>query len=353
MSSDVSILMPVYNGMPYLEQALQSVFDQTLRTWQCVIVNDGSRDGTRDYLASIRDDRFLILEQENAGISAAVNNGLRHCTGRYIARLDGDDIALPTRLEEQVAFLDDHPEVALVGTQVAPMGSCGVGSSLKLPTEHDAIMNALITGRHAVAHSSVMIRTDVLRQIGGYWSLSFGEEYDLMLRLGEVGRLANLDRVLLHYRMHQSSMNGSAMRRMRTSVLYACESARRRQNSLPPVSFADFQACRDARPRWQRLAETVDIHARNQYRVALAELYGGRRFRGAARLAWSAACAPQLTFERLIRIFTSDSASRNRSVSRDAQVAGAERAALLSASNNKTVDAQPQAKFDHISGAIG
>jgi hypothetical protein len=146
-----------------------------------------------------------------------------------------------------------------------------------------------------------MIRTDLLRELGGYWSLAFGEEYDIMLRIGEVARLANLDSVLLHYRVHQASMNGSAMRRMRTSVLYACESARRRQVGMSPISFDDFQARRNARPPWQRLAETVDIHARNQYRAALAELYGGRRIRGAARLAWAAACAPRLTFERIIR----------------------------------------------------
>jgi glycosyltransferase involved in cell wall biosynthesis len=301
MTCDVSILMPVYNGMPYLRQAIESVLAQTLTTWQCVIVNDGSRDGTRDYLASLNDERFLILHQENAGISAAINKGLQHCTARYIARLDADDIALPTRLAEQVAFLDAHSEVALVGTQVVPMGECGAGSSLNLPTEHDVIMGDLLAGRHAVAHSSAMIRTDLLGELGGYWSLPFGEEYDVMLRIGEVAQLANLDRVLLQYRVHRDSMNGSAMRRMRTSVLYACESARRRQAGMPPTSFDDFQARRNSRPPWERLAETVDIHARNQYRAALAELYGGRRVRGAARLAWAAACAPRLTFERIIR----------------------------------------------------
>jgi glycosyltransferase involved in cell wall biosynthesis len=302
MTCDVSILMPVYNGMPYLRQAIESVLAQTLTNWQCVIVNDGSRDGTRDYLAGLADSRFLVIDQENAGISAAINHGLQHCTARYIARLDADDIALPTRLAEQVAFLDANAEVALVGTQVVPMGSRGAGSSLKLPTTHDDIMSDLIAGRHAVAHSSAMIRADILREIGGYWSLSFGEEYDLMLRLGEIAKLANLDQVLLQYRVHQSSMNGSAMRRMRTSVLYACESARRRQAGMLPISFEDFQARRNSRPRWQRVFESIDIHARNQYRYALAELYGGRRVRGAARLVWAAACAPRLTFERILRV---------------------------------------------------
>jgi glycosyltransferase involved in cell wall biosynthesis len=302
MSPRVSILMPVFNGMPYVREAVDSVLQQTFADWQCVIINDGSTDGTRDYLATLEGDRFVILHQENGGISAAVNHGLQHCDGQFIARLDADDIALPTRLAEQVAFLDAYPEVALVGTQVAPMGSLGAGASLNLPTDHDAIMAALMATRHAMAHSSIMMRADVLRAIGGYWSLSYGEEYDLMLRMGEQHRLANLDRVLLHYRVHQASMNGSAMRRMRLSVAYAVECARRRQQQLPAISFELFQAERMARPRWQRVAESIDIHARGQYRVALAELYGGRRLRGTARLAWAALCSPQLTLERMVRI---------------------------------------------------
>lgn len=302
MTADVSILIPVYNGMPYLREAIDSVLAQTLTNWECVIVNDGSRDGTREYLASINDDRFQIIDQENAGCAAATNRGLDRCRARYIARLDADDIASPTRLAEQVAFLDKQPEVALVGSQVVPMGARGAGSSLKLPTTHDEIMSDLLAGRHAVAHSSVMIRAEVLRGIGGYWQHTYGEEYDLMLRIGEIAKLANLDKVLLQYRVHQSSMNGSGMRRMRTGVLYACESARRRQGGMPPETFEEFQARRNSRPRWQRVCESIDIHARNQYRCALAELYGGRRLRGTARLGWAAICAPRLTFERVLRV---------------------------------------------------
>jgi glycosyltransferase involved in cell wall biosynthesis len=302
MNRDVSILMPVFNGLPYIRQAVESVLNQTFGNWQCVIVNDGSTDGTADFLASLDDPRFLTLHQENGGISAAVNHGLAHCVGRYIARMDADDISLPTRLAEQVAYLDAHGDVAVVGAQVVPIGECGAGSSLKLPVAHDEIMSALLAGRHAMAHSSVMMRASALREIGGYWALPFGEEYDLMLRVGETAKLANLDRVLLHYRVHQASMNGSGMRRMRLSVNYACESARRRQGGLPAISFEEYQIQRDARPLWQRAAEAIDLHARAQYRVALAELYGGRRLRGSARLGWAAICAPQLTVERFARV---------------------------------------------------
>jgi len=122
-----------------------------------------------------------------------------------------------------------------------------------------------------------------------------------MLRIGEVAELANLDCVLLHYRVHEASMNGSGMRQMRISVAYACELARRRQSGLPALSFDEYLAQRDARPWWRRIAETIELHARCQYRVGLAELYGGHRLRGSARLAWAAACSPQLTVERIAR----------------------------------------------------
>jgi glycosyltransferase involved in cell wall biosynthesis len=294
--------MPVYNGLPYLKQSVESVTAQTHEDWQCVIVNDGSTDGSREYLEQLSDPRFVIVHQENTGIAGAVNAGLARCTGKYIARLDADDVAMPTRLAEQAAYLEDHHDVGLLGTQVVPLGDRSTGPNLRLPLEHDAIMRDLRTGRHAVAHSSIMMRADVLRSVGGYWSHAFGEEYDLMLRVGEQARLANLDRVLMHYRVHQSSMNGSAMRRMRTSIDYACELARRRQAGEPAIAYDAYVASRAARAWWRRAAEAVDIHARSQYRLAIAEMYGRRPVRGMCRMAWAAACQPRLSFERVVRM---------------------------------------------------
>lgn len=298
----VTVLMTVYNGLPFVRQAVQSILDQTLSDWRCVIVNDGSTDGTGDFLASIRDERFVILHQQNAGISVAMNNGLQHCTTRYVARLDADDVAVPTRLAEQVAYLDAHPEIGLVGTQVVPMGERRLGRSLKLPLEHNAIMSGLLLGRHAVVHSSIMLCTELLRQVGGYWTLPMGEEYDMMLRLGEVTKLANLDRVLLLYRVHRGSLTDRAMRLAQFRIALACELARRRQRGLPAITPEEFQALRDARPWWRRSAEAFDIHARRQYRIAVAEMHGHHPLRGRARLAWAALCSPRLTVERVIRV---------------------------------------------------
>jgi glycosyltransferase involved in cell wall biosynthesis len=303
MTCRVSILMTVYNGMPYLPQTIQSIHGQTEQDWRFVIVNDGSTDGTREFLESLSDERLVILHQPNAGTAAAANRGLQECNTRYVARMDADDVSLPTRLAEQAAYLDGHPEIGLVGAQMIPFGKAGFGASLQLPTKHNQIMSALMEGRHGMAHSCIMLRTELLKQIDGYWALPLVDDWDMMLRIGEISELANIDRVLHHYRVHERSLTGSRMRAMRFSIAYACELARRRQAELPPISVNDFQHKRGVRPVWQRAAEAVDLHARGQYRVALAELYGGHRLRGSARMGWAALCSPQLTIERLARVF--------------------------------------------------
>ena len=118
------------------------------------------------------------------------------------------------------------PKWAAFGTQVAPFGESSVGGDLRLPTTHEAIHPALQEGRHAIVHASVMMRTDLVRRLGGYWSLNLvAEDYDLFLRLAEVAQLATVDRVLYHVRYHMASLNGSGMLRMRRAVDYACDRA--------------------------------------------------------------------------------------------------------------------------------
>ncbi len=307
----VYVLMTVYNGMPYLPESVESVLNQTYRDFRFVIVNDGSTDGTADYLAGVADPRVEVVHRENGGTAAAANQGLEHCHGEFVARVDADDITLPTRLEEQVRFLDAHPEVGLVGTQMAPLGAKGVGASLNLPTQHEDIYQAMLDGRHGLGHANIMMRTHLIKEIGGYWSLRLQDAWDMMLRMGEVSKLANLDQVLHHYRIHDGSLTGSKMRRMRNSINYARELARRRNAGLPAIEYEAFQAKHDARSWPRRVLESIDLHARAQYRVALAEIYGGRTTLGYSRMAWAAVCAPQLTIERIARIVMARPAERH------------------------------------------
>lgn len=300
----LSVLMTVYNGMPHLAAATESVLGQTFGDFQFVIVNDGSTDGTRDYLGGLSDPRVAILDRPNGGTTAASNQGLQHCTAELVARVDADDVLLPERFAKQVAYLDQHPEVGLLGTQMAPIGAKGVGQNMRLPTEHEDIYGALADGRHGMMHATIMMRTALLKQIGGYRPIGLADDWDMMLRMGEAARLATLDEVLFHYRVHQGTLSSSSMRRTRACINYACHLASLRRRGEPEITFEQFTQLQRHRPWAARVAESIELHARTQYRLALADLYGGARWRGAARMAWAAGCSPRLTLQRVARMLS-------------------------------------------------
>ena len=145
---DVSVLMTVYNGMPYLAEAVESIRAQTYRRWKMIIVNDGSTDNSGQYLDSLANDRIIVLHQENGGTAVASNNGLKRCDTEFLARMDSDDICSPTRIEKQVAFLRDNPQVGLVGTQIIPRGAEKAGKPIQLATDHETIYAQLRLGQH-------------------------------------------------------------------------------------------------------------------------------------------------------------------------------------------------------------
>ncbi len=305
--------MTVFNGMPYLEHAVNSVLNQSLSDFRFVIVDDGSTDGTADFLASLSDSRIQILTQSNQGTAAAANNGLHQIETPFVARMDADDVAMDSRLEKQLGFLLAHPEVGIVGAQIAPAGDKSVGRSLRLPIHHDDIFNCMMTGTHGMAHSVIMIRTEVLKGLDGYWTLPLIDDWDMMLRVGEVSKLANMNEVLLHYRVHSGSLNGSSMKRMYRHIAYAIERAKNRQAGNPLPSYEEFESQLEKRPIWVRATESAHIYALANYRLAIAEIHSGNKFKGVTRLVFSACCSPARTWHRIARML--------RGNSRDASVA--------------------------------
>ena len=299
---DVTVLMAVHNGMPHLPEAVDSIRRQTLSAWRFVIVDDGSTDATADYLDQLDDPRIEVVHQSNEGLGPALNRGLALCGTEFLARMDSDDIAHPARLEQQAAFLRKRPEVGLVGTQIERFGEVRTGSRSLLPCDHRAIMAHLMKGLPALYHPTLMCRTALLKEIGGYWRHRMGEDWDMLLRMGEAARLANLDRVLLSYQFRAESLTGAYMAETRAAVAYAVDCARRRRSGAATVDFEAFMARRRAAPWWRRAAEALEIHARCQYRLAVGEILGSRRARGCLRLIWAAVCSPRLTRQRVARI---------------------------------------------------
>jgi hypothetical protein len=255
----ISVVLPVYNGERYLRQTLASLRWQSFTTWEAVCVNDGSTDGTlailRDYAAA--DARFRIIDQPNGGIVAALNRGLAEAQAEWVARLDGDDIALPHRFKTQLDFVRLHPETTLVGSAVTTIDPEGdVLRTLPCVTDHDTIERALLAGEAPIAHPTVLMRRDAALAAGGYRSeYEWVEDADLWLRLALEGRLANIAEPLTRYRLHAGSVcwTKRAEQQQRLAKLLTTARAERGLPPLPERETSKRQLS-DPRGKWARQA---------------------------------------------------------------------------------------------------
>jgi glycosyltransferase involved in cell wall biosynthesis len=204
--------MTVYNTEAYVAEAVDSVLAQTFRQFELIIIDDGSTDRSLSILKQLaaRDTRLRLVSRPNTGIVAAANEGIGLARGRYLARMDSDDVCLPRRLELQVSYLDAHPDCVLLGSRVTvvdPYGSPVFDSGQKLA--HDEIEAELLSsgGGWAIVQPSAMMRTEAVRKVGAYRGRhNVSEDQDLFLRLAEVGKVANLPEPLLLYRRHYKSV---------------------------------------------------------------------------------------------------------------------------------------------------
>lgn len=208
----IDVLVTVYNGERFLAQTLDSVLAQTFADWRLIVVDDQSTDGTAAILAdyAARDPRITVLPGPHQGIAAAANAGLAHVTAPLLARLDGDDIALPERLQVQHDFLQRHPDVLAVGSDVMLIDENNKRlRRRRAPVGWEKIRDILQT-RNCMCHPSSMLRSEALRRIGGYRAKFRNSlDYDLWLRVAEIGKIENIAQDLLLYRRHAAQVSAS------------------------------------------------------------------------------------------------------------------------------------------------
>ena len=246
-SPSVSVIMPVFNVAAYVEEAVRSILEKTFSAFELILIDDGSSDETPAILDRLagRDARIRLVHQTNAGLVAALNLGLSLARGRYVARMDADDRAYPERLAEQFAFLEKHPEVAVLGGSARLMDRAGrMIGQWRLPTTDLDLKALLRSGASPFIHSTVMLRRDVLAAAGGYAAGPYldAENFELWNRLSRTQNLANLPAILLDYRVHGQSVSWTPGGGAATEKHRGLGRKSRERRRAPSVSGAGFHA---------------------------------------------------------------------------------------------------------------
>ena len=206
MSPIISVLLPVYNGEKFLKEAIESVLNQSFDDFELVIIDDGSTDDSCNIIFSYQDARIRFLRNEqNIGLIKTLNKGINESKGKYIARMDADDICREDRFVKQVEFLEQHPSYGIVGSWCSIINS---SKKIEYHTSHESLQFALLN-YCCFVHPSVMIRKSVLTEYQLYFDSQYvhSEDYELWTRLLTKTKAANLPEYLLSYREHENQIS--------------------------------------------------------------------------------------------------------------------------------------------------
>ena len=219
----ISLIMSVYNGEDYLAETMDSILAQSFADWELVVINDCSTDGTAQILSQYadRDQRVRVYPNEvNLRLPSSLNRAMTYAQGKYIARMDADDICLPDRLEKQYAFMEAHPDVALSSCQfmtlkngvIAP-GGCGGRC------DHESI-KAMLLVTNPILHPGIIARADVIRSLGYDKTFTCTEDMQLWTRFVMAGYKVQLqDEYLMVYRLHGKQITATTLEKQRKEVL--------------------------------------------------------------------------------------------------------------------------------------
>lgn len=205
----VTVLMPVYNADLYLKEAVESILAQSYSHFELLIINDGSVDGSVNIIKSFTDERVHLVENEtNLGLIATLNKGFDLAKGKYIARMDADDVALPNRLKEQVVYLEKNEEVGVYGCGYVDLKHEQEGKQTVFLSDHDALKSVLFFNS-CMGHPTVMFRTELLRANELKYNPEFkhAEDYEFWVRTIELTKFSNSPKVLLQYRIHDKQVS--------------------------------------------------------------------------------------------------------------------------------------------------
>lgn len=242
----VSIIMPAFNNAKYIRQTLDSLLAQDDPEFELLVHNDGSTDATLDILKQYasRDRRIVLSSDRNRGVSWSQNLMIQKARSQYIMMIDADDICRTERLRSQKAYLEAHPDCVAVGTGYLLIDAENrpITSITNVSESHKEIDSRNLQGIVSIHQPTVMARRDALLEVGGYLEdYPMAEDIDMWLRLGEIGKLANIPDDLISYRIHSESVSGANRQQQKEGVYKACQAAWLRRGEKSEFLYTDWR----------------------------------------------------------------------------------------------------------------
>jgi glycosyltransferase involved in cell wall biosynthesis len=295
----LTVTLPVYNAMPYLPAAVQSVLNQSYGDFEFLIIDDGSTDGSADYIRSLRDPRIKLVVRDNRGLGATLNELFDGSRGKYIARMDADDICEPLRLERQLAYLRDNDDVVMVGTGIAFIVGNRVVPGFRPLGDHLGIRRRLLQKRPGVNHPTIVVKRDAWTAVGGYRLARAGEDLDFCLRLCDIGRVSNICEPLYRYRLRRESLTFATDAERNVGYAFAVACAKARERGVSEPDLQSFQGMWSRRSMRVRAGELLNAAGGRLYRYSIIHRAEGRAFSSKAYLLGAAMCLPHAAWSRL------------------------------------------------------
>lgn len=207
MQPRISVILPVYNASKFVAEAINSILEQTFTNFELIIINDGSTDSSELIIQSFQDDRIIYVKQENKGVGFSIRKGCKIAKGKYIARIDADDICMSNRFAIQFDYLEKHPDTVLVSSAVIYIDHYGKKIGRSFPYSSNWAILKKMKNSSTICHPAVMMQKKAYDLTVGYKNVQPFEDLFLWLSLSKYGKLHNLKMPLIKYRVLGNSVS--------------------------------------------------------------------------------------------------------------------------------------------------